>query len=150
MAAMQQTASTPEPSHRAPRLRAVPSLPDAAREDEPTATATRFAEAVRTVVALSRRHRLRPPVFRSPPRLDGVDRSIRRRPNGTVVVAVRRSGRPLPAVQADVIEGVIAANGLEGTAADRFRHEAWAALQGGGATGRRRATMEPAPPARVA
>jgi hypothetical protein len=130
-----------------PRLRAVPPLDDAA----PRASALQFAETVRQVVALARHHRLRPPVFRSPPRLEGVDRSIRRRPNGTVVVAVRRVDRPLAAVQADVIEGVLAANGVVGEPADRFRHAAWERLVGGsGATGARRGTMEPTPPARVA
>lgn len=69
-------------------------------------------------------------MYRSPPRLDGVDRSIRRRPNGTVVVAVRRAGRPLAAIQSDVIDGVVAANGLSGGAADRFRHAAWERLFG--------------------
>lgn len=90
-------------------------------------------------------------MFRSPPRLEGIDRSIRRRPNGTVVVAVRRDGRPLAAVQADVIEGVVAANGLTGESADQFRHAAWERLAGGGGSScAPRATMERPPPARVA
>lgn len=114
------------------RLHAVAEVPA-----EPTpaphttgASALQFSESVRQVVALARRHQLRAPVFRSPPGLADVDRSIRRRPNGTVVVAVRRSGRPLAAVQADVIEGVVAANRLSGASADRFRHEAWERLAG--------------------
>jgi hypothetical protein len=93
-------------------------------------TAVQFSETVRQVVTLARRQGLRPPVFRSPPGLDGVDRSIRRRPNGTVVVAVRRAGRPLAAIRSDVIDGVVAANELNGAAADRFRHAAWAQLEG--------------------
>ncbi len=102
-------------------------------------TAVQFSETVRQVVTLARRQGLRPPVFRSPPRLDGVDRSIRRRPNGTVVVAVRRAGRPLAAIQSDVIDGVVAANELRATQADRFRSAAWARLEGvpEGSTGRR-------------
>ncbi len=96
----------------------------------PRTTAVQFSETVRHVVTLARRQGLRPPVFRSPPRLDGVDRSIRRRPNGTVVVAVRRAGRPLAAIQSDVIDGVVAANGLTGGAADKFRHAAWERLVG--------------------
>lgn len=111
----------------------------------------RFSESVRVVVALARSARLRPPVFRSPPRLAGVDRSIQRRANGTVVVAVRREGRPLAAVQADVIEGVIAANELSGTDADRFRRRAWAQLEGvGTSSGADSASMGGAAPARVA
>jgi hypothetical protein len=79
-----------------------------------------------------------------------VDRSIRRRPNGTVVVAVRRTGRPLAAVRADVIEGVVAANQLVGEPADRFRHAAWACLEDDGST-RQRTTAPPVgAPARVA
>lgn len=119
-----------------PRLRAVPSTPggepDATRDStaSPRATAVEFSETVRQVVTLARRQGLRPPVYRSPPRLDGVDRSIRRRPNGNVVVAVRRAGRPLAAIQSDVIDGVVAANGLTGGAADRFRHAAWERLVG--------------------
>lgn len=70
------------------------------------------------------------PAFRSPPRAEGLDRSIRRRRDGSVVVAVRLVDRPFAAVQADVIEGVVAANGLDGTAADRFRRAAWSALEG--------------------
>lgn len=152
-----QHASTPRTPEHPRRLRAVPTEPAAGVTEEhapraatPSASATRFSETVRAVVALARRRRLAVPVFRSPPRLEGIDRSIRRRPGGTVVVAVRRAGRPLAAVQADVIEGVVAANALDGQAADRFRHDAWAALQGGGAGPRRRATMESSPPARVA
>ena len=141
----------PTPASRPP-LRAVPrpaaSHPD---DDAPRASALQFAEAVRLVVGMAQRRALRPPVFRSPPGLAGVDRSIRRRPNGTVVVAVRRTDRPLAAVQADVIEGVVAANGLVGEAADRFRHSAWERLAGASpAPAPPRATMERPPPARVA
>lgn len=132
-----------------PRLRAVPDPADAVIDAErsPVASpqvaaiepaaatvvptsAVQFSETVRQVVTLARRQGLRPPVFRSPPRLDGVDRSIRRRPNGTVVVAVRRAGRPLAAIQSDVIDGVVAANALTGSAADKFRHAAWERLAG--------------------
>lgn len=137
-----------------PRLRAVPPIDAVPPVDEaaaPRATALQFSETVRIVVGLARRRGVRPPVFRSPPRLEGVDRSIRRRPNGTVVVAVRRHGRPLAAVQADVIEGVIAANRLTGESADQFRHAAWERLAGGSeGSGAVRATMERPPPARVA
>jgi hypothetical protein len=147
---MQRTAPSTSPDCRPSRertsLRAVQDLPQRAER----ASATLFSETVRVVVAISRRRGLRPPVFRSPPRLEGFDRTIRRRAAGTVVVAVRRDGRPVAAVQADVIEGVIAANGLTGESADRFRHAAWAALDGAGTGGARRATMEPEPPARVA
>lgn len=96
----------------------------------PRTSATDFSECVRTVVTVARRRGLRPPAFRSPPRLAGVDRSIQRRRNGTVTVAVRRGERPFAAIQADVIEGVVAANRLAGEPADRFRRAAWSALEG--------------------
>jgi hypothetical protein len=60
-----------------------------------------------------------------------LDRSIRRRADGNATVAIRLTGRPFAAVQADVIDGVIAANDVDGRAADRFRRSAWAALEGG-------------------
>lgn len=115
-----------------PRLRAVDPL-DAgvAPADLPRTSALQFSESVRQVIGAARRAGLRPPVFRSPPRRAGVDRTIRRRANGTVVVAVRRVGRPLAAVQADVVEGVVAANELVGEPADQFRHAAWARLSAG-------------------
>jgi hypothetical protein len=85
---------------------------------------------VRTVSGVARRRGLAVPAFRSPPRADGLDRSIRRRRDGVAVVAVRLAGRPFAAVQADVIDGVVAANGLDGAGADRFRRAAWGALEG--------------------
>lgn len=117
-----------------PRLRSVPS----AAEVSHAASALEFSESVRRVVDLARRGGLTAPVFRSPPRLDGVDRTIRRGRRGAVV-AIRRVGRPLAAVQADVIEGVVAANGLSGARADRFRRVAWQRLE------RRNAPVSPAP-----
>jgi hypothetical protein len=142
------TTADPEPGPPAARPR-LSVVVDQAHPLE-LISAPRFAETVRTVVTVSRRRGLRPPVFRSPPRLEGVDRSIRRGPNGTVVVAVRRGDRPLGAVQADIIEGVVAANHLDGESADRFRRAAWAALEGAGAPRPPRATMDRVPPARVA
>ncbi len=94
--------------------------------DRPPAIA--FAEVVRTVTAVARRRGLDVPVFRSPPKLDDVDRTLRRRPDGQAVVSIRLTGRPFAAVQADVIAGVVAVNGLEGRDAGRFRRAAWSAL----------------------
>lgn len=80
----------------------------------------RFAWAARALTAEARRLGLAPPGFRSPPRLSGCDRTIRRRPTGTVV-AVRLRQRPFADVVADMVDGVVAANGLEGEAAARTR-----------------------------
>lgn len=94
--------------------------------DQPPAI--RFAEVVRAVTAVARRRGLQVPVFRSPPKLTDVDRTLRRRADGEAVVAVRLTGRPFAAVQADVIAGVVAVNGLQGRDAGRFRRAAWSAL----------------------
>ena len=95
-----------------------------------TASAVGFAEAVRVVATVARQGRLVVPVFRSPPRRQGVDRTIRRRATASGVVSVRLGDRPLAAVRSDVIEGVVVANGLEGERADRFRRSAWEAIDG--------------------
>lgn len=94
-----------------------------------SATTVEFAAAARTLTREARRRGLAGPSFRCPPRLVGVDRSIRRRPDGAVV-SIRVRGRPRGAVIADMIEGVVVANGLRPPAADRLRTELWAALEG--------------------
>ena len=89
-----------------------------------------FAHAARTLSRATRRLGLDAPGYRCPPRLIGVDRTIRRRPNGAVV-SVRVKGRPRAAVLADMIEGVVAANGLAPPHADRVRTDLWAVIDGG-------------------
>ena len=69
------------------------------------------------------------PLFRSPPRLDGVQRSLTRRAIGASTVAVRLRQRPWPAVLADMIEGVVVVNALRGSAADDLRDALWSALE---------------------
>jgi hypothetical protein len=91
------------------------------------ATSLRFAEAARTLAREARAAGLRVPVFRSPPRIDGVQRTVRRRGNATTV-AVRLRHRPWPAVVADMIEGIVVTNGLRGAAADAARTTLWAAV----------------------
>ncbi len=96
------------------------------------ATSVRFAAAARSLGTAARRRGLAVPAFRSPPRLVGVDRSLRRRADGAVVVAVRLRGRPWVAVLADMVEGVVVANRLSGADADQCRGVLWAAVEGGG------------------
>jgi hypothetical protein len=74
------------------------------------------------------------PGFRSPPRLGGVQRSIKRWPGGATVAVVVR-GRPWPAVQADLVEGIVAANELAGPPADRARAALWDAIAAGSTAG---------------
>ena len=93
------------------------------------ATSLRFAAAARLLGRVARRRGLDVPGFRSPPRLQGADRSLRRHSSGAATVSVRYRGRPWPAVLADMIDGVVAANGLVGNAADRTRTALWSAVE---------------------
>jgi hypothetical protein len=88
----------------------------------------RFADAARRLGVEARGLGLAAPAFRSPPRLVGVDRTIRRRPDGGAVVAVVLRDRPWGAILADLIDGVLAANRLAGTSADRARNALWEAI----------------------
>jgi hypothetical protein len=92
------------------------------------ATSLHFAAAARTLADAARRRGLVIPGFRSPPGLPGADRTIRWRPDASATVAVRYRERPWNAVLADLIEGVVVANRLEGPAADGCRTALWAAL----------------------
>ena len=93
---------------------------------DPTTT-LQFAEAARSLARSARARGLVAPTFRSPPRVVGVDRSLRRHGERTVV-SVRLRGRPWVAVAADMVEGVIVANRLEGPAALRVRGALWSSL----------------------
>ena len=92
------------------------------------ATTIDFASAARALTREARRRGLIAPSYRCPPRLVGIDRSIRRRAGADAVVAVRMSGRPRVAMLADMIEGVIATNQLRPPHADRVRAELWIAV----------------------
>jgi len=94
----------------------------------------RFAAAVRLVASEARSLGLEVPGFRSPPRLPGADRSLRRRPGAPPAVAVRLDGRPFDEVIVDVVEGVVVANGLGGGRAAEVRDRLLAAASRGTAT----------------
>ena len=98
-----------------------------------SATTVEFASTARTLTREARRRGLVGPSFRCPPRLVGVDRSIRRRPDGAVV-SIRLHDRPRSAVLADMIEGVVVANRLRPPQADRLRTDLWTVLEAGAAT----------------
>ena len=94
-----------------------------------------FAGAVKVLGSVARSMGLEAPGFRSPPRLVGVDRSVRRRRSTTgaaapAVVSVRVRDRPWPAVLADMVEGVVVANGLVAPEADRARSALWESVAG--------------------
>src|SRR3954451_16355172 len=86
-----------------------------------------FAHAARTLTSEAQRRGLIGPSFRCPPRIVGVDRSLRRHAGG-VTIAVKLRGRPWAAVLADMIEGVIVGNGIEPAKAFRLRAELWTSL----------------------
>jgi hypothetical protein len=73
-----------------------------------------FAWASRDLAKAAARLGLVAPSFRSPPAVPGVDRTLRRRHHdgGGAVVAVRLWGRSFADIRADMVDGVLAANGL--------------------------------------
>jgi hypothetical protein len=95
------------------------------------ATTIEFAAVARTIGREARRRGLTAPSYRCPPRLVGVDRTIRRRRDGAVV-SIRVRDRPRGAVIADMIEGVVVTNRLRPPAADRLRTDLWAVLDAAG------------------
>ena len=105
-----------------------------------SASMNQFAEGARSLGRAARSRELMVPGFRTPPRVAGVDRSIRRTNAGSVI-AVRTRGRPWVAVAADMVEGIIVANALVGADAVRVRGAMWSALGF--------ATASPAPVASV-
>jgi hypothetical protein len=93
------------------------------------ATSLGFAAAARALAAEARALGLTVPAFRSPPGLSGATRTLRRRADGGAVVAVRVRGRPLADVAADLVEGVLRANGLDRPAAAAMREPLLAAAR---------------------
>lgn len=94
------------------------------------ATTVQFAEAARSLAERCRARKLIVPGFRSPPAHPTASRTVRRRPDGSAIVAVRVRGRPLAAVLADMVDGVAAVNGLAGADGERIRAELLAEVQG--------------------
>ncbi|MDH3753268.1 MAG: hypothetical protein OEU32_05285 [Acidimicrobiia bacterium] len=95
------------------------------------ATSLRFAAAARDLGEVARAGGLELPAFRSPPRRQGLRRSIRRAAGGVTVSVVLRE-RPWLAVMADMVDGIIAANELAAPEADEWRDRLWAALDNTG------------------
>jgi hypothetical protein len=93
-----------------------------------TASSLRFAAAARDLAAACRQAGFEAPGFRSPPRVPGLDRSLRWRGVAGALVAVRLGDRPFVAVLADMVEGAVAANRLTGAEASRCRAALWSAV----------------------
>ena len=83
-------------------------------------TALKFSRLIRDLALEARGLGLRVPGFRSPPRITA-NRTIRRFPDGQGVVAVALKGRAEPDVWADLVEGLLAFNGLDLVEAARLR-----------------------------
>jgi len=122
---------TPTPATRTPPIpKRERSSPDGRAPRE--ALSLRFVHVAKALVQVARAEGLVAPVFRSPPRLVGVSRSIRHQRDGVVTVSVALRNRPWGAVLADMVEGVVATNRLQGVAADRCRTQLWACLDEAG------------------
>lgn len=91
-------------------------------------TTVQFADAARAIGAACRMHRLVAPAFRSPPKTPGRDRALARH-GDDVVLAIRLTGRPFVAVLADMVDGVVVANGVTGPEAEAVRRVMWDALE---------------------
>lgn len=122
-------------------------------------TSVRFAAVARRVAEASRAGGIEPPAFRSPPRSPGARRSIRRQADGSATVAVALRGRPAVAVVGDMIDGVVAAAGLDGVHGAALRDDLWSAvaevlegavLEGVGSGPVRSPEVEPLAPAEAA
>jgi hypothetical protein len=98
----------------------------------PTALSTvEFAALARAIASTTRHLGLAAPGFRCPTRIIGVDRTMRRFMGDEVagIVAVNIKDRPLAAVVADMIEGVVMLNRLSPTHAAQVRGALWNSLE---------------------
>lgn len=92
--------------------------------------AVQFAQTARALAEVAHRLGLAAPGYRSPPRKGAGHRTIRRSDEGTATVSVVVRDRPWPAVVADMVDGVVVVNHLEGEAAGEARDALWAAVAG--------------------
>lgn len=86
-----------------------------------TTSSIDFADLARSISAAARALKLVAPSFRTPPTHPTAARTIRSNMHGHVTVHVRIAGRSMDDVAADMIDGVIAANRLQGMRATRAR-----------------------------
>lgn len=108
------------------------SPPPASRPADPSGDAPvslRFAATARCLADVVRRRNLIVPSYRSPPKVVGRRRTLRRDRDGAVTISILVRDRPWSAVVNDMIDGVIAANGLEGAVAEELRDVCWGAFE---------------------
>lgn len=94
-------------------------------------TPSGFAAVARRLGAAAHAAGLEVPAFRSPPRVIGAARTLRRYPGGSVV-SVRIVGRPGADVARDMVEGVLRANRVPADTAPRLRLGLLAVLEPAG------------------
>jgi hypothetical protein len=92
-----------------------------------TSTTMQFAAVARLIAGETQRFGLLAPSFRSPPRVIGVNRTVRRREGGGVVAVALRD-RPFVAILGDMIEGVVVVNQLNAPDSDHVRTALWSIL----------------------
>ncbi|MXZ85390.1 MAG: hypothetical protein F4Z02_07045 [Acidimicrobiia bacterium] len=103
---------------------------DNQRQESSTGRCLAFAEAARLLGMTARGQALVIPSFRSPPREVGRRRTLTRHDDGSVTVSVMVRNRVWEAVLADMIEGIVAANRMDGIDAEALRDHLWEALEG--------------------
>ncbi len=106
----------------------VTPLPTKVAPDPSPIGAHEFAEAARVVGRIMQDLGHTAPGYRTPPRVVGIDRSIRRGGTKGATIAVRVRLRPAAAIFADMIDGAVVANDLTGVEAVRCRAALWAEL----------------------
>ncbi len=89
-----------------------------------------FAETARQLGVAVQGQGLVMPAFRSPPREVGRRRTLIRHGDGSATVSVLIQNRSWPAVMADMIEGVVVVNRMDGLEAEALRDQLWEALEG--------------------
>lgn len=101
------------------------------RSDSSSLSTVEFAALARAIASTARQLGLAAPGFRCPTRIIGVDRTMRRFVGDEVagIVAVNVKDRPLAAVVADMIEGVVMLNQLSPVHAAQVRGALWNSLE---------------------
>jgi hypothetical protein len=87
-----------------------------------------FAGTARWLAAAARARGLVAPGFRTPPRQAGCNRTVRRYPDGTALVAVKVKGRLWDDVVDDLVAGILHVNDLHGARAAEVRFGLWTDL----------------------
>ena len=103
---------------------------DHREQESDTGRCLAFAETARRLGIAVRGHGLVMPSFRSPPREVGRRRTLARHGDGSVTVSVMVRNRTWTAVLADMIEGVVVANRMDGIGSEVLRDQLWEALEG--------------------